>query len=71
MTAQHTSREEPRPVVQLTGTDGNAFAILGTVASALREAGASAGYIEAFTREATSGDYDQLLRTAMRYAEVE
>lgn len=59
-----------RPVVQLTGTDGNAFAILGKVTTALRRAGASPEYVKQFTAEATAGDYDHLLATAMRYVDV-
>lgn len=60
----------PDVTVRLTGEDGNAFAILGAVQKALRRA----GHVEAaqeFYTEATSGDYDHLLQTAMRYVEVE
>ncbi len=56
--------------VKLVGEDGNAFAILGSVSKALKRA----GYHEAakeFQDEATSGDYNHLLRTAMDYVEVE
>lgn len=48
-------------VVDLVGPDGNAFAILGLVRSALREAGATSSEIEAYRTEATSGDYANLL----------
>ena len=61
---------EPRPTVQLTGEDGNAFAILGRVQKALRRAGASEEYCKQFMVEATSGDYDHLLATVMQYVEV-
>ncbi len=57
--------------VKLTGEDGNAFAILGKVSQALRRAGVSKEDREAFRQEATSGDYDNLLATAMRWVEVE
>ena len=60
----------PKIKVQLTGRDGNAFAILGAVTSALRRAGVSKEERNAFTAEATSGDYDHLLQTAMRWVEV-
>jgi hypothetical protein len=59
----------PEVVVQLTGQDGNAYAILGTVRQALREAG-HAGDIAEFFAEATSGDYDHLLQTCMRWVTV-
>lgn len=56
--------------VRLSGTDGNAFAILGRVQSALRKAGASNDAIRDFVKEATAGDYDHLLQTAMKYVNV-
>lgn len=52
--------------VQLTGHDGNAFAVLGRVREALRRGGRR-DLIEPFTAEATSGDYDHLLQTCHRY----
>ena len=61
----------PRATVRLVGEDGNAFAILGRTRRALQHAGADAGDIAAFTREATAGDYDQLLAAVLRWAEVE
>ena len=55
--------------VQLTGNDGNAFAVLGAVSKALRRAGVPSDERAAFTREATSGDYDHLLATAMSWVD--
>lgn len=60
----------PGVAVQLIGNDGNAFAILGEVRSALRKAGVPNPEIEKFQKEATSGDYDYLLRTVMRTVET-
>jgi hypothetical protein len=57
--------------VQLTGNDGNAFAIMANVTRALRQAGASADDISAYQTESMSGDYDNLLRTAMKWVNVE
>jgi hypothetical protein len=57
-------------VVRLVGEDGNAFAILSKVKKALTRAGHK-DLAEQFLKEATSGDYDHLLRTAMEYVEVE
>lgn len=52
--------------LKLVGEDGNAFAILGRARKALRRGG-RADLIEAFTKEATSGDYQGLLATCLRY----
>lgn len=59
-----------KPEVQLTGTDGNAFSIIGKVSKALRRANAPKEVIDEFMAEATSGDYDNVLQTAMKYADV-
>lgn len=67
----------PRPTgpktsirVKLVGEDGNAFAILARVRSALRRGG-RADLVESFTKEATSGNYTHLLATVMEYVEVD
>ena len=57
--------------VKLVGEDGNAFAILGRVRQALRRGGESREFIEAFTKEATSGDYNHLLCPCMEVCAVE
>jgi len=59
----------PEIEVQLTGEDGNAFAIIGAVTKALRRAG-HGDDVQAFTNEAMAGDYDHLLRTAMAWVDV-
>ena len=59
-----------KPTVQLSGQDGNAFAIIGRVRKALREAGLGE-QIEAFMDEATSGDYNHVLQTCMKYVNVQ
>jgi hypothetical protein len=56
--------------VQLTGHDGNAFAIMGAVTGALRTAGVPKEERDAFMTEAMSGDYDNLLRTAIKWVNV-
>lgn len=60
----------PNVSVKLTGRDGNAFAILGRVQKALKRAGASKEEVDEFIEEATSGDYDHLLRTCVKWVEV-
>jgi len=57
--------------VKLVGEDGNAFAILARVMSAMRKAGLSKEEIDKFHTEATSGDYDDLLYTCAKYVNVE
>ena len=61
---------DKKPEVQLTGEDGNAFAIMGKVSKALRRAGADKEYIDQYHNEATSGDYDNLLMVTMEYVDV-
>lgn len=60
----------PNIEVQLTGQDGNAFMILGLVQKAMRQGGCSAEDIKTYHDDATSGDYDHLLRTTMQTVEV-
>ena len=60
----------PHIEVTLVGEDGNAFAILGRVMQALRRNKVSKEEIDAFKTEATSGDYDNLLQTVMRWVTV-
>jgi hypothetical protein len=60
----------PDVTVQLTGEDGNAMYIIGAVRKALRRAGVPAERIGEFSDEAMSGDYDNVLRTAMAWVNV-
>ena len=52
------------------GEDGNAFMIMARARQLLRRNG-RADLIERFTRECTSGDYDNLLATCARYFDCE
>lgn len=56
--------------IEVQVSDGNAFVIMGQVRYALRKAGASKEQIEEYTNESTSGDYDHLLQTAMKYVNI-
>jgi len=60
----------PEIEIQLVGTDGNAFALLGTVKKALKNGGVSEGEIDEFLNEATSDDYTHLLKTCMEWVNV-
>lgn len=57
----------PEVSVQLSGRDGNAFMVLGLCQKAARRAGLPEAEIEAFAEEATKGDYDHLIQTAMKW----
>ena len=45
----------------LIGVNGNAFSVMGYVRQAMKETGFTKNEIEAYTKDATSGDYDHLL----------
>lgn len=57
----------PEIEVQLSGNDGNAFAIMGAVKKALKQAKVPADEIAEYTKQSMSGDYDNLLRVAMAW----
>lgn len=60
----------PEIQVRLVGTDGNAMMIVGKVVRAMRNYGLSMDEINTFREEALSGDYDNVLQTAMRWVDV-
>ncbi len=60
----------PKVKVQLVGLDGNAFSILGRVKLALRKANVSKEEIDNFYKEATSGDYSNLLGVVSDWVDV-
>lgn len=70
MDSKHEGPKYPEVFVNLIGTDGNAFAILGRVQGALRRHGLKQPELDEFQREATAGDYDHLIATVMRWVEV-
>lgn len=66
-----TTVKYPEVNVSLVGEDGNAFAILGRVQKALRRAGVPKEELDAYFAEATSGDYDHLLRVTMEWVNAD
>ena len=60
----------PEINIELVGQDGNAYSILGRCTDALRRNGLR-DQVEAFRKEATSGDYDNVLRTVMAWFSVD
>lgn len=65
-----TEPKFPDVFVQLTGNDGNAFAIIGAVQRGLREAGYSDEAKQFSTDAMNSESYDALLRLCMETVEV-
>ena len=61
----------PYITVKLTGQNGNAFNILGICLRAMHRAGLSKGECAVFLKEATSGDYNDLLLTCIKWFNVE
>lgn len=55
-----------KPHVKLTGTDGNAFSIMGTCFKAAKKSGWTPEQIEKVKLDMTSGDYDHLLQVVQR-----
>lgn len=55
----------PKIKVKLSGEDGNAFVMIARTRQALRRGGVPESEIDAFSEEATSGDYDHVLQTIM------
>ena len=62
--------DQIKPRVKLLGKDGNAFAVISFCEEAARKAKWSKEQIDAFMKEAMSGDYNHLLATAMNYFDV-
>lgn len=60
----------PDVEVRLVGEDSNAMSIMGRTTKALRRGGASTEEVALFRKEATSGDYDNVLRTVMKWVSV-
>ncbi len=59
----------PDVKVRLTGKDGNAFAVLGTVQDAMKKKG-HGDKVDAFLKEAMAGDYDHLLQTCLKWVDA-
>jgi hypothetical protein len=54
---------------ELVGQDGNAFAIMGRVQRAMKQAGYSQTALAEYSEASMSGDYNHLLRVAMDWTE--
>lgn len=60
----------PNIRVRLTGKDGNAFVLLGIMQNALKKCGVPKTEIDEFLEDAMSDDYNHLLTTCMKWANV-
>ena len=69
MMTHNESKPLTNATVVLTGTDSNAFSILGRVRRAILESN-HPELVDQFFEEATAGDYDNVLRTCLRYVDV-
>lgn len=59
-----------KPEVELVGTDGNAFSVMGKVKRALKDEGNSDEVIQSYLDQAMAGDYDHLLAVSMEFTEA-
>jgi hypothetical protein len=70
------NEKKNKPKVQLSGADGNAFMIIGLANKAIarfnRDQTDPTEMIDKdeFEKEATSGDYDHVIQTVMKYCDV-
>lgn len=60
-----------KPVVQLSGEDGNVFSIIGRVSKALKRAGQADKAKEFSEKAMNSESYDAVLQLCFDYVEVE
>jgi hypothetical protein len=60
----------PKITAKLVGEDSNAMVLIAAVRKALRRGGVAQAEIDAFTEEATSGDYGNVLTTCERWVNV-
>jgi len=63
--------KHPEVVVELTDTDGNAFAIISKVRRALCRGGVPTPEVHTFVEQVMSGNYDNVLITCMQWVTVE
>lgn len=69
-TASIIPMDDPKPEVELSGSDGNALSIMSVCKRAARRAGWTPDQRTALQKEMLSGDYDHVLDTAERFFET-
>jgi hypothetical protein len=60
---------EEKARAQISGKDGNAFAVMGRAMAGMRHAGYSPELIQQYQQEAMDGDYPNLLAVTMDYVD--
>ena len=60
----------PNIKIKIVGCDGNAFSILGRCFAAMRSSGLSKTELDEFKKQATSGDYTNLLSTCLEWFDI-
>jgi len=58
---------EAHVFIDLSGPDGNAFAVIGKVSRALREVGCRIDECDMYTKEAMDGDYENLKAVSRKW----
>lgn len=66
-----TDIKYPEITVNILGVNGNAFNILGICTAVMRKHRLPKSEIDSFFKEATSGSYDDLLCTVVKWFNVE
>jgi len=61
---------DKKPVVKLTGSDGNIFSILGACSKALKRAGQPEKAKEMLEKATHAGGYHEAIGICMQYVEV-
>jgi hypothetical protein len=60
----------PKYDVTVVPFDGNAFSIMGAVKTGMQKGGASKDEINAYMKDAMSGDYDHLLQVSLAMVNI-
>jgi hypothetical protein len=71
VTQESTGPRYPEVKLKLVGEDGNAWSIMARASTALKRAGVEQAEIDEYIEESMSGDYNNLLRTAMRWCDCD
>ena len=61
----------PKFDIQVTPQDGNALSIMAATRTAIRREGATESDVAEYTKAASSGDYDNLLRVTMDWVDLD
>jgi hypothetical protein len=71
MTHMNSTIKYPNIVVDLSTIDGNAFSVMGAVTRAMKKHGLPTSEVDAYRKEAMSGNYNDLLTVTMNWVAVD